>query len=103
MIWTRAKRAKDGVRLVVSDSENGDVDLMLATAAAEELGHALVSRRDISRVDALSADGDRATVSAANDEIGVTIEGDAPFRFALGADAPELGAQLLEARAEAGE
>ena len=35
MIWTRVEHEKSGVRLVLSDTRNGDVDLRLSTVQAE--------------------------------------------------------------------
>lgn len=96
MIWTRAEHDERGVRLVVSDSDCGDVDLHLTTVQAEELGRALHGGGSAYGVDASSVDGDAATVRVANNEIHVTVAGDAQFVFALEAEeARQLGASIL--------
>jgi predicted nucleic-acid-binding Zn-ribbon protein len=96
MIWTRAEHEKDALRLVLSDSNNGDVDLRLPTDQAGELGRALYLGGSAYGVRATSIDDGLATLSVANEEIVVIIEHEAPYRFVLGADdARALGASIL--------
>jgi predicted RNA-binding Zn-ribbon protein involved in translation (DUF1610 family) len=97
MIWTRVEHEKNGLQLVLSDSDNGDVDLRLGRVHAEELGRALFLGGSAYGVEAVSADGESATLSASQNEISVTLNGEKPYRFVLEPeDARALGASILE-------
>jgi hypothetical protein len=97
VIWSRAEHEERGVRLVLSDSDRGDVDLHLTPVRAGELGRALFGGGSAYGVEAASVDGDAANVWVANNEIHVTVAGEAPFVFVLEAEeARQLGASILE-------
>jgi len=100
MIWSKVEHTAEGVRLALSEQHGPDVDLLMSTAAANELGSALTVAGGGS-CDAKTVDDEPTVISIAGDVIMVEIEGESPIMFSLADQSTTVGAELLAPPPEA--